>query len=783
MDIVISFEPVVRARRALLASFALLAAFTAPGLTLLQLDNSPEGFFVRDHEALEAFERLEADFGRDRGVRLVIEGEALWTRAGLVELARLEGGLSAADDGGLGGVYATAGPWRHHRWHLASWPPDDIEAFRRLVLSDPVDRDAGWVSPDASTVTMIVGLFKMLPARRTMMLEAIRARLDALEVALAASASNESAGISAYVVGLPMVSYTVDRAQVRVLRIIIPLLVLVAALLLAVLFRSPAGVLAPLALVAMTQVVVLGLLGYAGQRIDFVTLLLVPLTLVIALATGVHVVAYHRRLRQAGVPSHAAVVETYRVKAWPVLWTGMTTSAGFASLAISSVPSVQALGAWTAFGIAFMTLAALSFYPALLASLGHGKVSMGNSSERWTDRRIRGLVHSAVAHPRAVHGAFAAIALLALLGLPRLSVDTSVLSYFAPSHPLRARIERLEQKGLPAVTASLVLDAGENAGSFHDPPALERLTALSEELRAEPLVTGAISAGDLASDVARHLGLPFVDDGRARLAEAQDLMDEVSDLRELRAAVVADDGRRTRLVLFLPMRGYVELEALFRRAEAAAQRAFPEARARVTGEYPLVLAAQRSLLRTMIISLLATFAVIAATLRWLLGSNALTLRSLVPNVWPVLIVLGAMGWLAIPIDSTTVMVAAIVLGLAVDDTLHTLGHLRLRAGAFRDTPAGALVEGSLSEVARGHLITSMILCLGFLVPMLSELAPVARFGMLSALAVGAALAADLLLVPALLAGADARDLRRLAPDSGGPMELLPAQDEEPGREQ
>jgi hypothetical protein len=768
--IVISFEPVVRARRVILGSFAVVAVMAAPGLLFLQMDNSPEGFFVRDHAAREAFARLEDDFGRDRGLRLVIEGDEVWTPAGLVELARLEAQLSAAD-GGLGGVSATAGPWRHHRWHLEGWPPEDPEAFRRLVLSDPLDRNAGWVSPNGGAVTLIVGLFRLTSPRRAATLEAIEERLDALETATASS--GDASGLSAYAVGLPTVSYTVDRGQAKVIRIILPLLVGVAAALLAVLFRTPSGVLAPLALVALTQIVVFGLMGYAGERIDFVTLLLAPLTFVIALATGVHVLAYHRRLLQRGLAPDAALLETYRVKAWPVLWTGMTTSVGFASLAVSGVPSIQALGSWTAFGIAFMTLTALSFYPALLAVVGGGAAATATGAfDRRVHHAIRTLVGIAVARPRLVYAGFGAIALLAGLGLPRLGVDTSVLSYFAPSHALRAQIERLEAMGLPPVTASLALEAGARAGGFDDPESLRKLNALAEDLRAEPLVTGTVSAGDLVFDVARHLepSPPATGDEDARLDAARAFMKEVPDLRDLLAAVLTDDGERTRVVLFTPMRGYTELEPFYRRAEVAAESAFPGARARVTGEYPLVLVAQRSLLRTMILSLLATFTVIAVTLRWLLGSGSLTLRSLLPNLWPVLIVLGVMGWFDIPLDSTTVMVAAVALGLAVDDTLHTLGHLRLRAGephlglertgGSRDD---ALIESSLGEVAGGHVITSVILCLGFLVPMLSELLPVVRFGMLSAVAVAAALAADLLLVPALLAGADRRAIARLAP--------------------
>jgi hypothetical protein len=533
------------------------------------------------------------------------------------------------------------------------------------------------------------------------------------------------------------------------------------------LFRSVSGVLLPLGLVSVTQVVVFGAMGYAGQRIDFVTLLLVPLTFVITLATGVHVLAYQRRLLAGGSEPRAALLETYRVKAWPVLWTGMTTSVGFASLAASAVPSVRALGLWTAFGIAFMTLAALSFYPALLSFVGGRSPKVPRGLAAGHGSWIRAGVHRAVTRPGAIYVAFGAVALAAALGVPRLAVDTSVLSYFAPGHALRRQVDRVEALGLPAVNASLVIEAPASAPGFDDPTALQKLSALARELRAQPLVTGVLSAGDLVADVARHQtdGPAGVAPGAEALIAARRRMGEVPDLRDLLAAVLAEGGSRTRLVLFTPMRGFDALEPMYHAAEAAARRAFPDARVAVTGEFPLVLTAQRSLLRTMVLSLLATFTVISVTLRLLLGSTSLTLRSLLPNLWPVLIVLGAQGWLGIPIDSTTVMVAAVVLGLAVDDTLHTLGHVRLRARDRRDDDRGSgpLIEGSVTEVAGGHVMTSVILCLGFLVPMSSELLPVARFGMLSALAIAAALAADLLLVPALLAGARRRTVALLAP--------------------
>lgn len=772
--IVISFEPVVRARRGIIAAFLIAAAAAAPGLLRLRTDNAPDGFFVRNHDALEDFRRLEDDFGRDHGLRVVIEGDQLWTPAALGAIGDFEFQLGVADRG-LGGVYAVAGPARHHRWHLQRWPPADAQALRRLALADELDRNSGWVAENGNALTVIVGLFNMQPQREARTLAALDERMSALETSL--NALSPSANARVYAVGLPLVSRAVDRGQTLIVHFVLPMLLLIAAGLLAILFRSVAGVLLPLALVAVTQIIAFGLIGYAGQRIDFVTSLLIPLTFVIALATGVHVLAFHRRLLAAGIEPREAVVETYRVKAWPVLWTGVTTCAGFASLAASSMPPVRALGLWTAFAIAFMTLAALSFYPALLAVLGGRAAGTPEAVATVPQALLLRGVHAAVTHRTAVYLGFGAVALVAALGLPRLRVDTGVLAYFAPSHPVRGAVDRLEQAGLPAVSASLMIEAPTDSDGFDDPAALDRLAILTEELRAEPLVTGALSAGDLVRDVGHHIaasaggtaGAAQGADGAAGnddLVAARRFMTTVPDLRDLLAAVLTDTGAHTRIVLFTPMRAFRELDPVYRAAEQKARVAFPDARVRLTGEYPLILAAQRSLLRTMVLTLLATFGVIAVVMRVLLRSTSLAVRSLMPNLWPVLLVLGFMGWAGIAIDATTVMVAAVVLGLAVDDTLHTLGHVRLRAAAANDPDNPALIERSMAEVAGGHVTTSLILCLGFLVPMTSELVPVARFGMLSALAVAAALAADLLLVPALLADAHSSTLARLAPHSG-----------------
>jgi len=167
----------------------------------------------------------------------------------------------------------------------------------------------------------------------------------------------------------------------------------------------------------------------------------------------------------------------------------------------------------------------------------------------------------------------------------------------------------------------------------------------------------------------------------------------------------------------------------------------------VTGQYPLLLEAQRFLISTLAWSLAITLTGVALVLRLVLPSNRLALLALVPNLWPVAGIFGIMGWFGVPLDIATVMVAAVLLGLAVDDTIHTLGHFRVlapRLGAHQ-----AVVE-TLCATAPAYLLTGVILLAGFGVCALSDFAPIARFGGLSAVGIGLAVVGDLFLLPALL---------------------------------
>jgi uncharacterized protein len=731
--------------RTVLALWAALALAALPGVLLLSTDNSPEVFYVDGSEAVARFEEMQRLFGAADPVRLAASGERLWTGEGLAWLAAVEARAAAVP--GVEDAFGLAG---HHggiievgggsaRTVAEGWPPADPDDFRRRALADAIDRNLGLVGvltgEDTATVLVSLGSGDK------------RAKAQAV-AALQRLVANPPAGVAADVVGLPVLDLALDRSSREIERVFFPLLVALAVALLLASFRDLRGIAVPLVYVAAPEMVLLGALGYLGVAFNLVLAVLPPLLFVIALATAVHLQVRFRDALEDGLRGAEAVRATYEDKGWAVLWTGVTTIVGFGSLAVSRVGPVPTLGLASAAGIALVTIAAFTLYPALLVAFGAPRRSLVvGGRPRAFEHRFRRLGRAWAEWAAGRRRVVLAVALLAVAlaaaGLPRLRVESNAVTFLPEEHPARAGIERLEAAGIGVAAAEVFLEGSDDdLGSAAGVAALGELAA---EMREIPRVLGAVGPGDLLAEALR----------RARGAGAAGITPELA-LGFLRSdpaagerirAFVAGDGRAARITFFVPTDGHRELEPLFARAGELARHAFPGARVSVTGELPLLLSTHRRLLFTLGLSLTLTTLAVGAIFRFLLPSTRLTLLALLPNLWPVAMVVGTMAWTGIPLDTATVMVASVVLGLAVDDTIHTLGHFRELAPALGRREA---VAGTLERTAPAYVLTGAILAAGFGVCALSDFAPTARFGGLSALAIAFAVGGDLFLLPALL---------------------------------
>ncbi|MEM6795786.1 MAG: MMPL family transporter [Acidobacteriota bacterium] len=758
------WRQLIRRRGSIAALAAVAAMLFLPAVIGLETDNSPEVFFVRGSQDWRDYGDFRAAFGSDQAVRLVIGGETLWTREGLDWLGRAESQLAE-----IPGITQVTGLAEHYR--RFEWPPRDIEAFRQSASVNPLDRAAGWIDREGRRASAVL---QLAPGLGTGDVEEV---LGAVREALSATAPPD--GLETELLGLPVLNVELDRSSREVEQIYFPLLILFTVLLLAAAIRNLRQLLAPLLFVGLCQLLALGTLSYAGGSLNMVLSVLPPIIFVIALATALHLVLRVRHLAagdaadpdlEAGAP-HAwgeSAERVFRDKGWSVFWTGVTTMVGFASLIISPVGPIRSLGIWATVGLALTTLAAFTALPAFITfSSGRRREPRIPRTEARFERRAARLgaawARGATERRREVLVAALILSILALLGLPQLEIESNALRYLAAEHPLRTGIERLEQGGIGAAAMELLITLPASTGGAPAPfiSALEvdRLADLGSALQQRSDVHGVLNAGVVLRDAMRYVPQTPMN-AHLRPQLVLDDMAQDAQGREILRGLISEDRLTARSTLFISTGDADSLARIKEEARAETLALFPQAQLVFTGEYPLLLEAQRHLVSTLIGSLGLTLLAVALILRLLLPSTRLALLALLPNLWPVLAGLGLMAWTGVPLDIATVMMASVVLGLAVDDTIHTLGHFRRYA---RADGAARAAQKTLYATAPAYLLTGVILMAGFGVCGLSDFTPISSFGLMTAISIGFAVLGDLFLIPALLSLTPEEVCRKLGP--------------------
>jgi predicted RND superfamily exporter protein len=715
----------LRARRGTwLILFLLLAVGVGPGMLRLRSDNSPESFFVRGSERLASYAELRRLFPGDQALRVVVRGDQLFTREGLTWLGHLE-----QDVARLPGVTSASGLPAHHQ--RTGWPPRDPEAFRAQAMANHLDRQAGWITADGGAATLLVELAEQDR-------QAQRKTLAAIEELVA----DPPAGIAGEVVGLPSLDRALDASSREIGEVYMPLLIGMALVLLLLVVRDLRAILALLAYVGLGLMVALAPLGYGDVALNLILAILPPLLFTIGLATAVHLLIDLRHRAETMREGEAAIAATFDDKAWPLLWSGFTSVLGFASLLTSPVQPIRELGLWAAWGLVALTALAFTFLPLMLPWRPRPP---GHALEIKARGQARSLAGWACDHAKPLLWAMAATALIALAGLPRIAVESNALRYLKPDHALRLGIERLETGGVGTAAVELLVHVPDEA-PFRRAVHVDGLAQLALAIDQRDDVLGVLDAGTLLRDTAKDvIDAPF----NAALQQQIVLESMAQDVqgRGALSRLVSEDGRTARLTVFVRTGSAEELAQTLSAIEDAAAGQFPEATVAATGQYPLLLESQGYLISTLLSSLGGTLLTIGLILRFLLGSWRLTLLALIPSSWPILCILGVMGYAGIPLDIATVMVSSIVLGLIIDDTLHTLGIFRGLAAVHGQREAALR---SLEVTGPAFLLTGMILIAGFGVCGLSDFGPIARFGGLAAGALALGVTADLVVVPLLL---------------------------------
>lgn len=604
--------------------------------------------------------------------------------------------------------------------------PEAIEAAR----SDPLWQ-RGLISPDARVGAIVIESADTSPATQVSLVAEIEAAI----------APYRSQGFRYFMSGNPFFHVASQREALAEAALISIATGVVIAICFFAFLRSWQSVIAVMISVGLASGCGLGLIAVLGWPWDPLTSAAPTLILVIGSADATHFLTYYWRQRALEAPRPQALLAAAKGTVAPCAMTTATSIAGLVSFVGTESVGFAHFGALTAAGVAASLLMTFTVLPAILLCLPDTRRHALAESLRW-DAIVSRLIEFPIANKWWVVGGSLVAGLLGLAGLSKLTTDAHPLSYWRDGHPTREAIEFVSHRltSIEGVELRIELpDALEGGES------LSSLRQLERELRATPGVRTARSPLTILEQSAHALGLSGL---------TRENLGEVLVLLALDGSASMDqwislDHRVVRLSIASEPMGVAARDRLLDRIDAVVQRLPSRWDVRVTG--PSVL--QRSIDRVVRDSALQAFsgtsAIVAALIMLFLRSVRWGALAMVPNLLPMVVLFGLMGFLGVALDAGSALVAPIAIGIAVDDTIHFLHAFRLNREQGLDSVSAARRAGQ--HVGRAIVTTSMTLAAGFLAMLVSRFQSMANIGLLSAAAIVAAFAAELLVLPSLIA--------------------------------
>jgi len=569
-----------------------------------------------------------------------------------------------------------------------------------------------------------------------------------------------------YLGGVPMIAADMIAYIKNDVMIFGAMVGLIIIVMLYVFFRRIRWVLLPLFSSAMTIGLLIGWLGLIRQPITVVSSNALALLAIISLSFSIHlIVRYRELLATQPDESHAElVIATMRNKFAPCFYTALTTMVAFASLSSSDILPVEDFGWMMCMGIVFAMLVAFTFFPALLLMFARGEASVTIAKPL----KINTLLSHLARHRAGAILSFALVLTMVICGgLYQVSLDNRFIDYFKDDTEIRAGMQYIDEHlgGTVPFEVIVKFEAYESEEIDEDDPfyfededtfpekywftpdklnTLRQLHLYLEDMSQTGKVISLATLDKVARD--HNGGEPLDAVQLAVVLEALPLTIR-EQLIDPFAAPASGEMRISGRIK--------ESGPLFSREEMVQQIhqfgqhiGFAEDEVKVTGMMVLFNNMLKQLFdsqtSTLAYVLLATLAMFALLVR----SFNLALLGLLPNVLAAASVIAFMGYAGIPLDMMTITIAAISIGIGVDDAIHYLHRFREEydiSGDVRDA-----VKRSHASIGRAMYFTSITIIAGFSVLAFSNFVPTIYFGLLTALAMLFAMLANLTILPALL---------------------------------
>ncbi len=739
-------------RWAIVIIVPLIVVLLASSLKHLEIDGSYRIWFEKDSQTLIDYDEFRNEFSNDDGIVIVFKDEnGIFNKKALGSIQRITEALWEMPH-----IDRVDSITNYQHVHSEADKSDDV------LVDDFIVEDLTGAIPTyleerkkiATRDSIIVDRFISKDATTTM----IFARLEAN--------ANENGDISAEMMGYlkkiidpeeaktgykfwlnggpPMTQAFVDIAGHDAM-VFTPLVFLASLILLFMLFRRVSGALVPLAVVLFTFLSVLAVQTLLGYKLNNFTANIPVFIVAIGIADAVHIYSLWLMNKKEGMENKEAVAHSLQKNFLPILLTSATTTVGFSTLAISDIVPVATLGIATASGAVLAFIISIFWMPAVLLLL---KKPIKDANIEKKVFRSYGYGNFIVKNDKKIVIVGTLIVVILGLGLLFVKVDSNTIKYFDKEVEIRKSSEFTMDNLTGSMSYILIADSGKTDG-IKDPAFLRTVERFYEDYkRMFPKDVRHVSS--LLDTIKRYNKImnhkEVIPESRELVAQylllysmglpqGMEITDQMDfDQRKLRITVltnIVDNTKDMKMINFA--------KAWWAKTPYAMT---------LTGQTAMYAYMAKDVTATLIYSLSLTILIVSIMMLLIFKRLKILWILLLPNLLPVILVIGVMGWLGLTIDMGVAIAGAIIIGVAVDDTIHFL------AKYFDARKRGLSMSKTFDEVlhyaGRAILFTTVVLSLSFSMFMFSSFTPNQNFGVITATALAIAMLIDLLYLPALL---------------------------------
>ena len=729
----------------------LAVALAAIQITNLEIDSSAEGLMVEDDPERGYYEKVKEWFGSDVLTVVGVRAEDVFTTQVLTTIQRLTDALREVEGvtrvsslstvnriQGQGGVVDTS--------ELMPEVPTDREGLEQLRL-DALSNDifvGNLVSRDCTYAAVNVhceppkgdkGYNKRFADAVERIIKELRGDLNV------------------YQIGVPLTKITFCQFIERDQRTLVPWSVAVIVFVFMLSFRSWLGIAVPLVTAFFSIFFTFAFMSLIGYPVNMATVLVPTLLIAVGSTEDAHMLSEYAE----GIAAGKGKKEALRLMAGrcglPTFLTALTTFFGFLTISVNKVTILRQFGVVASFGMVVNYLVTVAIVPTFLHFAPVPKRFRGSAHGASDahggrlDSFVSWLGGFEMRHKWGIGIAAFTVMVAALAGVMRLRVNTDFISYFKEDCVIRQRCRDLHEGLSGMLNFYVVIETGE-AGRVKDPFVLQHIARLQKHIDGLGKFDKTISLADYVAVMNREMNdgdkqFQCVPDSRDLIAQYLMLMDP-DDIERY----VDYDFARACIAVRHNVTSSWELARLLEQIDKFCEEHMPHGLSvKYSGEGILINRAADALVVGQACSFVLALGCIFVIMTILFVSLKAGLISLLPNALPVAMNFGLMAWSGIPLNTGTCMVAAIALGIAVDDTIHLMVRYRLWLGELKDEERA--MRETIANEARPVLATSMALAAGFAVVMFSQFNPTVHFGYLASIVMITAMLTDLLITPVL----------------------------------